>query len=522
QNFDGFLYYVDGDKLSFLPQNPPPDFITFGLTDTHLFVVQKKGVDSYDLRSLHLTKTIAIPIERAEHATVLNQEFYLISDNTMFRIDEQLQLSSRHFFADKKLHVKYIYPYKNTLYVASKRNETKQLYFFDNRLNYIKSVPIPGPVHIQGSDVVDNKIWLHTPQGVFVVDTDDEKKTEVVLFPENSSSKVIKDYQDNYWYASLNNGVQIVPNLVDRMYHVQPFLPSTFSLTSKGFLMGTEKGELIEADQQFNHRKLIYSNKEQLPIYYLYHDQKDPNIIISDNGFSIINRHNRTTKHFDIAVKELVPLDKKYYGIASSGFFGLLLNPNAHDDRDPRSPSIAALKKGIRAKSVCYQAEQQQVFFATNIGTFAVQPQDEKEIMHMGEPFYAKSIVKLDNLILLLDSKGNLHQLKSDHKIENLNGRLKIPAGTISKIKSTGKELLILGSTCIFAFNGLDVEQFKLPLNSSHIRDFWIGDQTVTLLTDSHLLKISNQPKPPKKQAIFRIERFFANGIPKDWKTPLT
>jgi hypothetical protein len=66
-----------------------------------------------------------------------------------------------------------------------------------------------------------------------VVNTNDEKITEVVLFPENNSSKVLKDYQDNYWFASLNNGVQIVPNLVDRMYHVQPFLTRTFSLTSK-------------------------------------------------------------------------------------------------------------------------------------------------------------------------------------------------------------------------------------------------------------------------------------------------
>ena len=133
ENFDGFLYYVEKDALKSFPQNTPTGFISYGITDKNLFVIQKKGVDIFDLESLKLIKTITIPINEAEHATTLGNDFYFIIDDILYKIDADFKLTSKAFFKGKNLKVKYIYPFKNHLYVVSKLNEEKKIYFFHKK-----------------------------------------------------------------------------------------------------------------------------------------------------------------------------------------------------------------------------------------------------------------------------------------------------------------------------------------------------------------------------------------------------
>jgi ligand-binding sensor domain-containing protein len=85
QNFDGFLYYVENDTLNNIVQNDPAGFISYGITDQYLFIVQKKGVDIFDLQSLKLIKTLNITFEEAESATTLHNNFYLIADDIVYK-----------------------------------------------------------------------------------------------------------------------------------------------------------------------------------------------------------------------------------------------------------------------------------------------------------------------------------------------------------------------------------------------------------------------------------------------------
>ncbi|WP_326981562.1 histidine kinase [Chryseobacterium sp. MYb264] len=528
QNFDGYLYYVSEGKLKHLRQNPPPGFISYGITDRYLFVVQKKGVDIFDLKSLKLIKTIFISIEKIESSAVLGQDIYLISDDIIYKIDECFNLVSNHFFVGKNLHIKYIFPYKNKLYVISKLNETKRLYFFDNQLNFIKSFPISKISQIQGSDVIDENIWLHTPQGTLIIDENGRDKTEKVLFPENSSSKVIKDYQDNYWFSSVNNGIYIVPDLEDKMYSLAPFYPKTFMKTREGYLSGTENGELIISDSTFGNKKILYSNKNKLPIYYLYYDKTDQNIIFSDNGFSVINEKKSATKHFDMALKEAVRLDQKYYAIAVSGFFGLLLNPNANEkepsawddlfykNRDKKEPQIAQLKKGLRAKSVAFLPERKQLIFATNVGTYSVHPNAEKELRRYSLPLYSNSLVTFENAIYLLDTKGNISRLKAGQKLDDMNVKWKIPVGNIRKMKCTDDKLILLSTNSVYSFSNEKLEKFNLPVKNSSIKDFWLEESSIILLNNENILTFSQKTQKNPKNIRFQIDHFLVNAISRD------
>lgn len=303
QNFDGFLYYVNSTTLETFNQNTPAGFSGYGFTKKYLFVIQKEGVDVYNIASLKFVKTIKIAFDIAESATAFRSNFYFIADNMVYKIDENLNLVENDFFKNKKLHIKYIYPYKNSkLYVVSKLNEDKEMYFFDENLKLNYTVPIPEISLIQGSDILDDKIWIHSTNGVYVYEKLGKRVFNHVLFPENSSSQTIKDHQNNYWFSSVNNGVNIVPEISHKMFKIDDSDFMRFCKTNEGYLFGTENGEIISTDKSFQNKKILRSIGEKVPTYYVYFDEKEQQVIFSDLGFSIAPLSNLSKTYI------LVPL----------------------------------------------------------------------------------------------------------------------------------------------------------------------------------------------------------------------
>ncbi len=78
ENFDGYLYFVNNDTLQSFKQNTPIGFLPFGITNKNIFVIQKKGIDIYDIKNLKIIKTIPIDIKSAEHTNSNATDFYSI------------------------------------------------------------------------------------------------------------------------------------------------------------------------------------------------------------------------------------------------------------------------------------------------------------------------------------------------------------------------------------------------------------------------------------------------------------
>ncbi len=76
----------------------------------------------------------------------------------------------------------------------------------------LPSLVIPPDVYIfQSTCINDNEYWLCTQNGAYRWD----KKTGITkcFFPNQRISDVVKDYQGNYWFSTLDNGVFICPSL---------------------------------------------------------------------------------------------------------------------------------------------------------------------------------------------------------------------------------------------------------------------------------------------------------------------
>ncbi len=529
QNFDGFIYYVEKDSLHQLAQNEPVGFISYGITKQYLFVVQKKGIDVFSMESLSLLKTIPLSIIEAEHSTVLNKNFYLISDDIIYKIDHNLNVTSTAFFENKQFHVKYIFPYKEKLYVVSKHNESKTLYFFNEQLEYLESIPIPQLSHIQGSDVLDGVIWLHSPDGLYRYNEQGKQMDTKAMFPLSSSSKVIKDYQKNYWFASVNNGIHIVPELKDKIYNIHPFYIRTFIKTRENYLFGTQAGELLFTDHQFENKKIRYAIPQNLQTYYIYQDSIDRNLIFSNNGFTIISGNLSYKKNHNVALKEVIRLDDKYYAFAASGFFGLLINPNAnkasysiwdnlfYKNQDKDIPEVARLKSGFRAKSVGFFQKEQKIFFATSIGVFAITPNGEEELKYNKEPIYADKIICSENRIFFLDTKGNLFQFDGDKTLVSLSKKWNLPKERVQILKKFGNDILLLCDNHIYLMNDKGPEKVDILIKNNSIRDFWYEEGSLTVLTDEGVLLLPLSINRTKKNVLFHVNQLWVNNSPISW-----
>jgi sensor histidine kinase YesM len=537
QNFDGFLYYVKNNTLHTFKQNPPTGFAGYGFTKNYLFVVQSKGVDVYNLSSLSLVKTLTFTFDIAESSTVFNNSFYFIADNIFYKISENFDVIKSTFFKDKNLHIKYVFPYKNKqLYVASKLNETKEMYFFDSNLRFNYAIPIPDVSYIQGSNVIDNNIWLHSSNGVHVYERFGKKVYKNALFPEKSSSKVIRDHQNNYWFSSVNNGVNVAPNLNHVVFQVDDSDFLRFAQTDSGYIFGTENGEIIYTDKLFSNKKILRSVGEKVPSYYVYYDAVDKQAIVSDIGFTVASMTNFNTKTtFNAALKDAVKLDDKYYAITVSGFCGLLRNPKASNTissiwdatfkkyQDKDVPSFAKIVKGVRGKSVDYLDKTNEIAFATNVGLYVISTEGIKEIKNNNESVYAENVLAINNLLYVLDTKGYLSVLNTKYQFKKLNATQNIPDETIRLIRKSNNNLLIIGTNYIYIFNAVDntYQKVDFHIQAGLINDIIKDESNLIILTNDAVIRVPITDNKTYRNHWFHINSFAINHTQRSWQKPL-
>lgn len=524
QNFDGFLYFVEKNRLNDINQNTPVGFIPYGITKDNLFVIQKKGIDVFDLKTLKLIKTIPLNINIPEHATTLNNCFYFIADDVIYRIDKHFNITKTNYFKNFKLHVKYIYPLKNSLYVISKLNETQTIYFFDENLNNIKNTSLKRLTYIQGSDVVNDTIWLHTTKGSFAYNQLSNSLNETPFYKDSSISEVLKDYYGNYWFGSTNNGIYIVPNLNDKHYEINPYEFQTIIKKQSKFLLGTKTGEILETNESFEDKKLLFEIDENLATYYIYNDTISNHTFFSNKGFYFVKNNNfKNSKNYGIAVKEIVRLDNKYYAFASSNFCGLFKNPDVSSEytsiwdstfeanKKTTYTDISVLIARTRAKSVCLNSSKNDIYFSTNTGTFLYNKNGLIEIKKDNKPFYTTKLIYLENKVYALSTQGNLYVIKPNKTLEEQNSKLKIAKDGIQSIKQINAKLYLQTATAIYCLGNEQIVKLNHAVNSYKINDFYVDNNKLIILTNQGIVSLSLSKEKSSKY-LFKINNLLVNN----------
>lgn len=528
ENFDGYIYYVEHDSLRDLKQSKPIQYLPITITQKHLFVFQKNGIDVCDLKTLKIITTKRFTFNNVEFTCSNKKHLFYFDGNKLTRIDESLNVSSTDFFANKGVDIKQLYYNNCKVYIVSKYNETKYIYVFDENLKHLYNIPIKEPEFIQGLNFTDSLVWIHTPQGSHAYyDNKEASGLHQTFFKEKNISSVKKDRQHNYWFSTTNEGVFMAPNLNNRVYEQQNLLPNKIVAVKHGFFIATKKGEICVYDSLLNFKSILNKQTDNSEIYYLAYDSISNDLFYSSKGFTHLPNSNYNNQQFyKPAIKEIIKLDEMFYAFAASGYCGLatfsnntinssIWYKNYVNHLKTLVPNTASMIDGVRGKSVAYNKIRKTIYYATNIGLFKCTPLSTQEIKFNEESFYASRIIFYNNIIYALSTKGDLYSITNETTFTQLNNKNNIKNFDIKFIKQYSNKLIVIASAYAYLFD-LDTEhlsKINVNINAYEVNDVLLKNNTLLLLTNSGIIKADiNNSIIKKEKAILQITNLSANG----------
>jgi len=499
QNFDGFLYYVAQDTLRKLEQNEPIGYFHYGIIDNKLFVIQKHGVDVYDLRSLRRLKTIHTDLSSLRSSQQTRSYLYLFSDR-LCRIDTSGKIEVlEHPSFEKDNLPTLMQTNGDELFMVSKANKTKRCYHVKGNRMVDKFRLSDSIGLIQSLAFTDSTYWFCTPRGVYGY-KNDGSPINTGLFKEKNIAFVLCDREKNYWFTTKNQGLLLVPNL-KTFVHKTGFKPGKILVYDSTLYVGTKNDEIYEVDLVTHASKQIYKGGSGHEIYNLVCDTVNRYLMFTAWDFRMTDLKGRPVFKWTSSVKDLCRVDDKYYAYAATGTVGFFtLNQNLKSKWDfflktktsKREKWAIRLLNGVRGKSVAFNAKENYIYYATSNGLFRVDTVSVKEIRHRNNSVYLSKLQECANRIFGLDAQGNIYEIINDSlEILPVLGK-ELEDGEIKDIKSTGGFLFLKTLKELYCVKPSKKEMRlnKIPISvpPSEISDISLWKGSLILATETGLL----------------------------------
>ncbi len=526
QNFDGFLFYIKHDSLQKLIQNEPIGYFHYGIVGNRLFVVQKKGVDIYDLKTLSLIKTVMIdPVALgATHYT--NAYFYMFSKQ-LYRIDSvgKMQMSEMPDLKDEEK-PSLMQKKDDELFLVSSPNRYKQCYYVKNKLVTKKFSLNEAMGVIHSLAFADSTYWFCTPRGVYGYRSDGRVlNNDSAFFKDKSISYVLHDREGNYWFSTLNEGLLLVPNLKARFYKTE-YKPGKIKVNKNALYVGSKNDALYTFDLSKRSSKLIYNGGPNQEIYYLDYDSTDHKLFFTSNGFRIAEESGKLLLRWPPSVKDFQRIDDKYYAYAATGLAGLIsLRPRLKSKWDVLLKNKEHLDtltdiqliNSMRAKSLAFNEEENCIYYATSNGLFRVDTSSTKQIKYQNTSVYITKLEACAGRIFGLDEQGNLYELLKGKLFHlSLQGKEE-EDGEIKTIKSAGGFLFLSSFKELYYLRPSEQKIFlhkiAVSISPQEISDIDVWQEKLVVATDAGLLfpEFNIQSKN-SVTPLFLINSFKVNG----------
>lgn len=483
-NFDGFLFYIENNKLNALDQKETIGYYKYGIIDDELFLIQKNKVAIYDLGTLKVKKSIPISGERL--LTTFNDQnaFYVLSDN-LIKITKNG--AKKEYPLPKDFRKNYaaviIQKSKQGLIIASK-NSKKSYEFINEKL--IEKKNREDFDFIQNLDYIDDSNWFATTAGIYKMSDDDQKLKNKIFFPEYNVTTVFKDSQQNYWFATQNRGLLLVPNLQSVMIPL-PSRPLKIVPFKNNFLISTNQDALFLYHSKDQSIENFHQGKTKHPINQLTVDPENLNVYFTSSYFTYLNSKKTEQASLFLAVKDFKKIDNKYYSFAASGVSGIYtVNNQLKSDWDQHFNSNESgnlhfheleILKNSNGKCTIYNPTNQSIYFGTNSGLFYKNRAQEKELKFEGKSLYILSLAYYKSAVFALASNGTLLKITSDQKITRLPLPNNLKKAEIFRIKIMQDELYLITENALY--------EYDLKKNTSKILMYGIQDLDLTDLIKS-------------------------------------
>lgn len=532
QTFDGSHYYFENNVLKHLSTPKQAVLFPFQITDKHLIISEDNRLTVYDLKTLKSIKQFSYRKIGIYAATLFQNELYFLYDNHIWKIDKNLKEKKIQKIEPTSTSFPIICASENAIYLTFKKENANEIWKFQNK-KWQKICHLPQDQMANTLQFLRGRLLLSSTKGLLLIHPL-TGKIEKRYFSQKNISGVTRDFKNNLWIASPNEGLFLFPNEKLKQNTAVKDLPTKMITVGENLVYTNNQGEITWINtSNFLCEKKSKINLTIEGIYLFYNPLDKLSVACFNNGRTYFEEQNATGTSFylNIALKQVVPLDHKYYaliGTGYSGFFQLSSKKNLSSTLDPYISKLPQKTIGgitlfrlldpefcKRGKSVLYDNWDKTVYFATSNGLFQWQKGETKELFDHGQKIFLKS---------LFHYNGQNFGLSGMKSISPINGRLLpknkavIAHPDVSAIKVYGDTLLIQTRQALHVYktdeNGRVVPLNKLDISNLEIYDFALQNNTIWLSTTKGLLQWDVQINERNNtMGRFHIDNFLVNDL---------
>lgn len=515
-NFDGYISHVQGEKLISIPQESTVGYLPFGILANNLIYVQKNKIVVQNTTNYKVVKSFPYDVSTLVNTLATSNNVYVLGASLMV-ISSDLETKT-YALPDTFKQLKGAYIIKNIGEKLYFFNKVGGIYFtFENGV-FQKNQLSDKNFLIQNVSIIDNEIWLCSTTGLAKL-----KINQLEKFYHNINiSYLYKDTANNYWIATLNEGLLLVSDFQKKIIPT-PEIPISLYQKNGDLYFGSISNGLWQYDSSKNKQKIIAKNNNNHEIYLA--KNFGDYTFTSASGFSIYNKQHNLICFELIAVKDVIKIDHKYFAMAASGFNAIFcLNKNLISEWDNlyasknNNLSTKTLKKsilqaGIKGKSVAYNSFNKTIYFSTNEGVFCQTKNKFFKLKYHKKDFYLNKIVSYKNVIIGNATNGQIFEINASNQIEKIN-ITGLNSTTLNNFKLLNNSLYFYTDKTIFSYN-LETKKVEPILNSNQnfdVSDIEISNNKIVFATKKGLIITENKLPVEKALPQFLLDKVTINA----------
>jgi two-component sensor histidine kinase len=509
QNFDGYSYYVDNDTLRTLNQKGV-FYSPNGITDDYIFVVENEGIQVYDIATLKPLKLFTFaPIHQIRYTGVAYNRFYFVFENKIGYINKDLKLEWLSYKLPEGFEIP-IFAQSSQKLIIFSRNQSKAYIEVDS-LGAAKIKAIDGIKDIiLVGEVIQNSTWFCTTSGVYF----NSAKRMQQWYQNERISCVIKDRQNNLWIGSLDNGLYIVPMMG------KSYMPLPSSYASKLFIhdnrfwvfAGTQLC-VLSKEGQLQYQKHVTSDNTLM--YYAYFDTLNYRYFTSSFGMQIGSLNTNEKTNYEFALKEVIPLDHKYYLLAVNGslFIKSRIDSQVHSKWDNLAKK-EIVRQGERYRSISVSNEG-NLYYSSNSGTYKITPDTSIEITFNDRKLFVQRMVSSKQGILALTASGQLMIIHKDKVTYHVDVEAQTGVKSYTHLIHYGEYILITGENKIIVLSEKDLSIVAIPpsfIRTTDIKDLCLQNDSLYILLHNGIVVQAMHAKPRNMTSDFVVHKTLLNN----------
>jgi ligand-binding sensor domain-containing protein/two-component sensor histidine kinase len=518
RNFDGQIYYEEGDSLHHFDLLEQTVTGPFAVVGDHLFVFNRQGFFVYDIKTFRLirsqpmeTKSVLYHYSNDSVMYVLNGlELYAFTAEGQTLLANDVPAGSLDGAADGKL------------LVSDKVNASRKCFVLNNG-RVEQTIALPPINLLQGASFCGGYYWILTPTGAWAFDKGGNSISKGrPFFADKNISSVMRDRDGNFWIGTLYEGILLVPDLNTQLVTEENFQPGLLLNTKRSLFVGTKNNTIYTFDESRNTLTKRYSGDVRHKIQCMTYHHGAGKLLFAAQAFFITDTFFRDQRRLPFAVKKVVSVDEKYVAFTSSGVTGLM---PLRDDVASIWDSLYKARtlsngdcdflQGGRGKTLAFDEHNKVIYSGSNVGLYRITHKQISEIKTRDSKIYPISLAHFEGVLYALTPENDLWAISEG--VLPVKLQVGEAAERVFHIRRSGNSFFLVTSTGIRqldkATGRFELVQTRSGVRGDEINDLEERNGKLIIATDRGLIvELNSVGARSGVQPVFYVNKVIVNG----------